>query len=136
LGLIQEDSNNREIGLTKEGLALIRKEAKSNVVLTSKYSLLSFLPLNLYEQFKKVANIYFLLISFLQTIPSISDSGGRPTMLAPLIFVVLVAMIKDAFEDYKRHAEDAKENNATAMRFEGNSFKQCRWADIQVGDFV
>jgi len=34
-------------------------------------------------------------------------------MLAPLMFVVLVSMIKDAFEDWKRHESDKKENDLT-----------------------
>jgi len=32
-------------------------------------------------------------------------------MAGPLVIVVLVSMIKDAYEDYKRHISDAKENN-------------------------
>jgi len=47
----------------------------------------------------------------MQTIPSISISDGKPAMALPLFFVVLVSMIKDAFEDYKRHNSDDKENN-------------------------
>jgi hypothetical protein len=36
-------------------------------------------------------------------VPSISISNGQPVMLAPLLAVVVATMIKDAFEDYKRH---------------------------------
>lgn len=39
----------------------------------------------------------------MQTIKMISISGGSPVMGFPLMFVILVSMIKDAFEDYKRH---------------------------------
>ena len=31
-------------------------------------------------------------------------------MLAPLAFVIILSMIKDGFEDYKRHKEDKAEN--------------------------
>ena len=37
-----------------------------NDVSTTKYSLLSFVPKNLWEQFQRVANLYFLLISLVQ----------------------------------------------------------------------
>ena len=35
-------------------------------VKTSKYNIINFLPKNLWEQFQRVANVYFLLISLLQ----------------------------------------------------------------------
>jgi len=38
-------------------------------------------------------------------------------MLPPLVLVVFTSMCKDAYEDYCRHVEDAKENNALATRF-------------------
>ena len=75
----------------------------SNIVRTAKYSVLSFVPLNLMSQFKKMANVYFLVISFMQTIKSISISDGKSVMAIPLCIVIGVSMIKDAYEDYKRH---------------------------------
>ncbi len=42
----------------------------------------------------------------MQMIPIISISAGKPVMLMPLTFVILVSMIKDIFEDYKRHKSD------------------------------
>lgn len=38
------------------------KHSVSNVIKTSKYTLLTFLPVNLFEQFRRFANIYFLVI--------------------------------------------------------------------------
>ena len=79
-----------------------------NTISTSKYTVLSFLPKNLFYQFSKMSNVYFLFMALLevyysthiiQLIPSISDSGGAPIMLMPLSFVVFVSMIKDIFED-------------------------------------
>ena len=46
----------------------------------------------------------------MQMIPLISISGGQPVMLMPLGFVLAVSMIKDIFEDYKRHKSDRIEN--------------------------
>jgi phospholipid-transporting ATPase len=43
-------------------------------------------------------------------IPIISISNGQPVMLIPLIFVISVSMVKDIFEDYKRHKSDNQEN--------------------------
>ena len=43
-------------------------------------------------------------------IPEISVTGGFPYMLPPLTFVLIISMIKDAYEDYKRHKSDKTEN--------------------------
>lgn len=39
---------------------------QNNAIKTSKYNLLSFLPLNLFEQFRRLANAYFLFLLILQ----------------------------------------------------------------------
>ena len=41
----------------------------SNSICTSKYTALTFIPKNLFEQFSKMANVYFLFIMVLQIIP-------------------------------------------------------------------
>jgi len=44
-------------------------------------------------------------------VPQISTTGGRPTQAVPLVFVTLVSMVKDLFEDWKRHSQDKLENH-------------------------
>lgn len=39
---------------------------QNNAIRTSKYNLLTFLPLNLFEQFRRLANAYFLFLLVLQ----------------------------------------------------------------------
>ena len=39
-----------------------------NAVLTAKYSIISFIPIALFEQFRRLANIYFLFIVILMLI--------------------------------------------------------------------
>ena len=68
----------------------------------------------MFLQFNKASNLYFLLISFLQTIRVISISGGKAVQAVPLALVVILGMIKDAFEDYKRYKSDKSENEADA----------------------
>ncbi|GAB5567480.1 phospholipid-transporting ATPase IC isoform X1 [Prionailurus iriomotensis] len=50
----------------KSFLCWQRRKYKSNVIHTAKYNVFSFLPLNLYEQFHRVSNLYFLFIIILQ----------------------------------------------------------------------
>jgi hypothetical protein len=62
-----------------------------NSVTTSRYTLLNFLPLFLFEQFSRFANMYFLIICILQTIPSISITGGFPATAVPLAIGAVAA---------------------------------------------
>jgi phospholipid-transporting ATPase len=91
---------------------------RNNAIKTSKYTCLNFLPKNLVVQFSKMANVYFLIISIMQCINIISISGGKPVMLMPLSFVIVISMIKDIFEDYKRHKSDHLENFKKASVFD------------------
>ena len=111
---------------------------KNNRIVTSKYNVITFLPLNLMVQFSKMANLYFLILTIMQTIPVISDSNGVPILAVPLCFVVGMSMIKDIFEDFKRHMSDNEENNRKVKVSELNSesFKEDRWSNIQVGQII
>jgi len=59
-------------------------------------------------------------------------------MLPPLVLVIMCSMIKDGYEDYCRHIEDATENNALCTRYNRRThqFEKVRWGDVVVGDFV
>ncbi|KAF4718410.1 hypothetical protein FOZ62_029366 [Perkinsus olseni] len=114
----------------------------SNFIRTSKYTPLTFLPLNLWYQFHLFANIYFLAAAALQCIPSISDSGGQPLLLLPLIFVLAVAAMRDLAEDIQRHKSDNRENGRKVTRVlqrpdeHGNYTEEVTWADLGLGDIV
>lgn len=62
------------------------------------FSVLRFVPLFLFEQFRRWANIFFLLIALLQQIPDVSPTG-RYTTLVPLIFILAVSAVKEIIED-------------------------------------
>jgi hypothetical protein len=56
-------------------------------------------PVNLIEQFQRLANFYFLCLLVLQFIPFIS-SLTPVTTAVPLIGVLLLTAIKDAYDDF------------------------------------
>ena len=68
----------------------------------------------------------------------ISISNGQPAMAPPLAFVVILSMIKDAYEDYKRHKADEGENRAPAQVYSSQThdFETKEWRRVKVGDVV
>ncbi|KAK4476675.1 hypothetical protein RD792_015835 [Penstemon davidsonii] len=106
-----------------------------NSIRTGKYSILTFLPRNLFEQFHRLAYIYFLVIAILNQLPQLAVFG-RGASLLPLSFVLVVTAIKDAYEDYRRHRSDKIENNRSAWVLVNQQFQQKKWKDISVGEIV
>lgn len=108
----------------------------SNEVKTSKYTKYNFVPLFLIQQFSRFANAYFLFVCILQTIPSVSITGGVPTSLVPLTFVLFFDALVTAREDYKRHCDDAEANARTTLTMRDGRFQPVPWRDIRVGDLL
>lgn len=113
----------------------------NNFVKTSKYEWYTFLPKFLMEEFNpntKVANCYFLLIAVLQCIPQISNTGGYPTVLLPLTFVVTIDGVFAALEDITRHKADTEANSSYVKKYQlhNQALEDMMWADLQVGDFI
>ncbi|CAB1322628.1 unnamed protein product [Coregonus sp. 'balchen'] len=83
-----------------------------NHIKTSKYNVFTFLPINLFEQFQRVANTYFLVLLILQLIPEISSLSWVTTTV-PLVLVLVITAVKDATDDYNE-----------------------KWMNVCVGDIV
>ena len=86
-----------------------RVSAHSNVVHTNKYTILTFIPKNLFEQFQRFANLYFLMLIILSFIPAV-EAFAKEIVWIPLAFVLSVIAIKAAFEDYRRYRSDKEFN--------------------------
>ncbi|XP_053673867.1 phospholipid-transporting ATPase VB [Anopheles nili] len=108
-----------------------------NKIRTTKYTLLSFVPKNLLEQFHRIANLYFIFIVLLNWFPQINAFGKEIAMI-PVLFVLGVTAIKDLFEDRRRKASDKRINNSTCRVYNGESerYKKVLWQDIRVGDLI
>lgn len=78
-----------EINLNDSAYNTKQHKGTSNVIVTSKYTLLTFFPINMFEQFRRLANSYFLLIVLLNLIPQVSPFPIY-TNLAPLIVVLVL----------------------------------------------
>ncbi|XP_074277220.1 phospholipid-transporting ATPase 1-like [Silene latifolia] len=112
-----------------------RFEFCSNEIRTSKYTMLNFLPKNLFIQFHRVAYLYFLAIAALNQLPPLAVFG-RTVSLFPLLFVLSVTAIKDGYEDWRRHGSDRNENNREALVLQSGLFENKKWKHIQAGEIV
>ncbi|XP_073093763.1 phospholipid-transporting ATPase VD isoform X3 [Manis javanica] len=109
----------------------------NNRIRTTKYTLLNFVPRNLFEQFHRAANLYFLFLVVLNWVPLVEAFQKEITML-PLVVVLTIIAIKDGLEDYRKYKIDKQINNLVTRvysRKEKKYVDQC-WKDVTVGDFI
>ena len=88
----QSDStkkNYRVIYLSKPKKNKLKFHYPNNTIITSKYTWYNFFPLTLILQFKRYANIYFLITMVIQCIPIISPLNP---ITAVLPFVIVLAV--------------------------------------------
>jgi len=85
----------------------------ANFIRSSRYTIWDFLPKQLFFQFSKLANFYFLVIGIMQMIPGLSTTGTYTT-IGPLIFFVGFSMAKEGYDDYRRYQLDKQENRSSA----------------------
>lgn len=128
----------------------------NNTITSSRYTLYNFLPRQLFAQFSKLANFYFLCVSILQMIPGLSTTGTYTTIV-PLAFFVMISMAKEGYDDLRRYKLDRAENRKTALVLRGHrigatttdnlkpstatcdkqvDWAEVKWEDIGVGDIV
>lgn len=108
----------------------------SNEVKTTRYNLLNFIPKSLLWQFKRAANIYFLIISILTTTPY---SPKNPYSMGATFAAVLIAtMIKEGYEDYFRWLQDVEVNSAKVHIYDTSTanVQDSKARELQVGDII
>ena len=100
--------------ILKREVAILKPNAGrcGNLIKTSRFNLLSFVPITLYEllhPWKRFANFYFLCVGAMQMVPVITLTDGNPSTWMTLSFLVLVDMVVMAAEDMSRHKQTAEE---------------------------
>lgn len=80
-----------------------------NAVSNAKYTAWSFLPRTLYNEFSFFFNMYFLVVALSQAIPPLRI-GYLSTYVAPLAFVLVITLGKEALDDIARRKRDAEAN--------------------------
>eukprot|EP00730_Choanoeca_flexa_P018908 TRINITY_DN9220_c0_g1_i1.p1 TRINITY_DN9220_c0_g1~~TRINITY_DN9220_c0_g1_i1.p1 ORF type:complete len:1173 (+),score=384.81 TRINITY_DN9220_c0_g1_i1:188-3706(+) len=109
----------------------------ANDISTTKYTILTIIPKNLFEQFHRLANVYFLFIVVLNWLPMI-QAFGREIAMLPLLFVLAVTFVKDAYEDRRRGKQDKETNARLARVWDAGQkhWETVEWSNIEVGDLV
>ncbi|KAM4555499.1 phospholipid-transporting ATPase IG isoform 1-T2 [Odontesthes bonariensis] len=114
--------------------AFIPPKFCDNRIVSSKYTVWNFLPKNMFEQFRRIANFYFLIIFLVQVIV---DTPTSPvTSGLPLFFVITVTAIKQGYEDWLRHKADNEVNKYPVTVLEDGRRIRKESEKIKVGDVV
>ncbi|KAI0123941.1 phospholipid-translocating P-type ATPase [Xylariales sp. AK1849] len=155
-----EDGRHIPLNIDLRQSSLIDQRRKtnyiSNFIQSSRYTVWSFIPKQLYFQFSKLANFYFLVMAILQAIPGLSTTG-KYTTLATLVPFIAISMAKEGYDDYKRYKLDKGENRSEVAVFDldKNVPRRCnqgqgdgeaiissdiwsnvQWQHIRVGDII
>lgn len=132
---MRSDSSNflskrqRTIKLNSGIVKALHDSFPTNYISTTKYTLYSYLPHCLFNQLRRVANFYFLLITILQSIPAVSPLSPE-TAILPLAFVIGISMVREAYEDYQRYKSDNETNKAPVFVLKDNQFKSIRSDEV------
>ena len=111
-----------------------RRQLPNNKVVTAKYTLFNFVPKNLFEQFRRIANFYFLCISVIQV--AHMSPVSPITSLIPLIFVITTTAIKQGYEDILRHKSDRLVNKRKIPILIRDKLVKVKSELIRAGDII
>uniref|UniRef100_A0A8D2QEN5 Phospholipid-transporting ATPase n=1 Tax=Zonotrichia albicollis TaxID=44394 RepID=A0A8D2QEN5_ZONAL len=109
----------------------------TNEIKTTKYTIITFLPKNIYEQFHRFANIYFVFIALLNFVPVVNAFQPEVSVI-PICAIMVITAIKDAWEDFRRYKLDKEINHMGCYIYsrEEHAYVEKCWKDVRVGDFV
>ncbi|XP_061548482.1 phospholipid-transporting ATPase IH isoform X3 [Phycodurus eques] len=114
--------------------AFIQQRFPDNRIVSSKYTFWNFIPKNMFEQFRRVANFYFLIIFLVQLI--IDTPTSPVTSGLPLFFVITVTAIKQGYEDWLRHKADNAVNQSPVHVLQQGKVIRKQSHKLRVGDIV
>ncbi|TNN62271.1 putative phospholipid-transporting ATPase VB [Liparis tanakae] len=108
-----KDIRNLVSNLPYEGLGKMKQPNRyfpGNAIKTTKYTILLFIPMNLFEQFHHLANIYFVCLAILNFVPVV-NAFQPEVALVPICVILSLTALKAAWEDFRRYRSDRKLNN-------------------------
>ena len=112
-----------------------RTTYNDNSIRTCQYTIITFLPLALFNQFKSAFNWFFLIYNIIATIPALSDLDPLAEA-TPFIVVLILNLIKEAIEDFRKYNNDKKANESKVLIFKDKRFKRELCQNIRVGNIL
>ena len=106
-----------------------------NSVRTNQYTIFTFLPLALFNQYKNPFNIFFLFTMIIALIPSISPLEPATTIM-PVVIVMIINLIREIVEDYRKYSNDKLVNESTNYVYKLPKFLKEKCQAIKVGNIV
>ncbi|EAS04930.2 phospholipid-translocating P-type ATPase, flippase family protein (macronuclear) [Tetrahymena thermophila SB210] len=107
-----------------------------NQIKNSKYSLLTFLPLVLWNHFQNFMNLLYLIITISQFIYDLKV-GYVYTYLSPVIFIVFLVMAREVYDNIKIFVQDSKYNQTVfkVLNYQ-NQFQEVKIQELKIGQII
>ena len=133
----KEQKKQRKIYVDlQEGTKVIQPEKYcDNSVRTTQYTILTFLPLALINQYKNPFNIFFLVGMVIDCIPAISSVSPTTTIM-PVLVILIINLIREIVEDYRKYANDKLSNETKNLVYKLPKFLEEKCYKINVGNIV
>ncbi len=113
-GMAKDLVKNRRVVMPSwtepEEIKELQQSYSRNKIRTTKYTFLSFIPKNLFEQLHRFANVYFIFLGALNFVPIVNAFQPEISII-PIVFVISITAVKDLWEDQRRKKSDQKVNN-------------------------
>lgn len=106
-----------------------------NLIKNQKYNIITFIPIVLYNQFKFFFNLFFLLTALSQLYPPF-QTGYLVSYVGPLSLVLVLTMLKEAYDDFERYKRDKEANSTKYFKLTGNRREQVPSSKLKVGDII
>ena len=129
---LNEINNNQDVNDIMENQ---KNLYNNNSIRTCQYTIITFLPLALFNQFKSAFNWFFLIYNIIAMIPALSDLDPLAEV-TPFIVVLIFNLIKEAIEDYRKYKNDKKANEASVLIFKDKRFHREKCENIRVGNIL
>ncbi|CDU17892.1 guanylyl cyclase [Plasmodium yoelii] len=114
-----------------------------NKITSTKYGSYTFVFRILYEQLIRLPNLWFLIISLLEYIPSFQILSDhlyyyKHSSIYLLLSFIIISIIKNLYEDSRRSNIDYQINNRLCHIIDGSTsnLKVVKWMELTVGSII